>query len=192
MILTRVGAPADYPVSVQDVREQLRLDDSESEPFLRGLIARACSYVDGQNAAGRAMLTQTWRLSLQHPASRVHLPLHPVQSLSGVRYFDENNAAQSAQLSDYRLISGDEFAYVELVSGATWPVAFDRPDAIGIEFTAGYGDNPEDVPEDLRHALLLLIGHMYDQREATTPESVFEAPLGFEAMLNMERRGWYG
>ena len=45
-----------------------------------------------------------------------------------------------------------------------WPAPGRRIGGIEIEFTAGYGDNPSDVPEPILQALKLLVAHWYEVR----------------------------
>jgi uncharacterized phiE125 gp8 family phage protein len=53
-----------------------------------------------------------------------------------------------------------------------------------VRFTAGYGDTASDVPQTIRQAILLAVGHWYENREATVAVgNVRELPLGIEALL---------
>ena len=60
----------------------------------------------------------------------------------------------------------------------SWPTNLQsRPDAVGVEFVAGYGDAPADVPAPIRQAMRLLIGAWYENRESTAiGVSVAELP----------------
>ena len=67
-----------------------------------------------------------------------------------------------------------------------------REDAIKIEYTIGYGDAASDVPDTIRHALMMLIGHWYDHREQTALDELSNVPYGYDQLLNMHRISWYG
>ena len=56
----------------------------------------------------------------------------------------------------------------------------------------GYGDATTDVPETIRHAMMLMVGHWYDNREQTGFDELSNIPFGYEALLNMHRETWYG
>ena len=57
----------------------------------------------------------------------------------------------------------------------------------------GYGDNPGDVPETVRHGLMLLIAHWYENRENELMGTISKnLPYGFEALMDYERGSWYG
>ncbi len=192
MMLTLVTAPTAFPLTTDDVQEQLGIDTDDDAQLLNRLITAATSYVDGQGVLGRAMINQTWRQAMQYPSGRVYLEMHPVTSLAAVKYYDTSNALQTDTLGNYRLIEGTDWAYVEPTSGNAWPTTFDRPDAVRIEFVAGYGAASSNIPQHIRHALLLLIAHWHDNREDAGGANLSSIPLGFEALLNAERRSWYG
>ena len=45
-----------------------------------------------------------------------------------------------------------------------WPKPGRIANGIEIAFTAGYGDAAADVPEPIRHAILLLVAHWHEHR----------------------------
>ncbi|MCO7225771.1 head-tail connector protein [Pleionea sp. CnH1-48] len=42
----------------------------------------------------------------------------------------------------------------------------------------------EKMPETIKHAVLLLVGHFYNNREATNTLTIKNVPLAFEALLS--------
>lgn len=191
-MLERIEAPTVTPISLADVKDQLRITASDEDDYLTALIASAVSFVDARGVLGRAMISQKWGQSLQYPSGRVYLLMTPVNEVTAIKYYDADNVQQTATLSDYRLIANGSWAYVEPVSGASWPAAFNRPDAVTIEFMAGIGETADDIPADLRHAMLLLVSHWYQNRETTSDTDLREMPFGFDALLNVHRVSWYG
>jgi uncharacterized phiE125 gp8 family phage protein len=58
-----------------------------------------------------------------------------------------------------------------------WPATADRPDAVRVTMTAGYG-GPADVPAPLRAAILLMTGDLYRFRESVAVgAAVAELPV---------------
>ena len=104
----------------------------------------------------------------------------------------EAGVLQTDTLSNYE-ITGTPFTIkIGPKDGFNWPVTQDRSDAIRIEYVAGYGTSPSDVPETLRHTMMLLIGHWYDNRENIMMDELSNIPYGFDMLLDMHRRSWYG
>ena len=59
-----------------------------------------------------------------------------------------------------------------------------RDEAAGVvRAVYGYGTTENDVPEPIRQAILLLVGHWFLQREPTSPGVLSPIPLGINALL---------
>ena len=164
--LQRIAAPATTPITLSEVKAQLGVEGPDDDVILTRIINVAVAYTDAQGALGQAMITQTWAQWMgANPTQSIKLMLGPVQSVSAVKYYDVDGNLQTDSLSKYEVFGTGLTTTVQPKSGETWPVAQDRADAIKIEFVVGYGDAPADVPDTVRHAMLLLVGHWYDHRE---------------------------
>lgn len=199
--LTLVTAPASLPITVEEAKGQMRVEHADDDAVIGRLINAAVAFVDAGGVLGRAMITQTWAQTVDRfyrPLSRsrvwsndrVAVTMSPVQALTAVKYYDTDNALQTATLSDFRLIGGANDSYVEPVG--SWPNTFDRPDALQIEVRVGYGDAASDVPDTVRHALLMLVAHWYENREEYSETGLKRTPMGFDALIGVERASWYG
>ena len=76
--------------------------------------------------------------------------------------------------------------------GKSWPSTRVWVDANGnypveVRFIAGYGTAGTSVPETFRQAMLLLIGHWYENREEVSESLLSKVPTGAEALLWMDR-----
>lgn len=188
--LALISAPSVEPVSLAEAKEHAEVEHSDHDALLQRLVSAAVAYVDASGVLGRAMISQTWAQTGYGWRDRVELTMTPVQSLSAVKYFDVYNVEQTATLSDFRLLGTALNSYVEPVG--SWPQAFDRPDALKLEYVAGYGDAASDVPQTLRNAILMLVGHWYENREAYSEMAPKRVPMGFDALIGVERGSWYG
>lgn len=190
--LERTVAPAVQPITLSEVKAQCRVSDTDSDTLLTSLIAAAVDLVDGDGALGRAMITQTWAQWVPLSPARVRLRMGPFQELTGVHYYDADGVLQEATLSDYEIRKAGDFVTVEPKSGFAWPSTQSRGDAIRLTYVAGFGDAASDVPQGIRHALLMLVAHWYENREASTDLNLRDAPMAVDALLNRHRVAWYG
>ena len=191
MILRRVTAPASTPISLSEAKDHLRVTHSDEDGLIAGLIAAAVAQVDALGSLGRAMVTQTWAQYVPQSPGWVRLEMGPFIALVSVEYYDAAGVLQTADLSGFETWLQDDFVICKPKQGFDWPTADTRPDAIKITYSAGYGAG-SDVPTNIRHALLLMVAHWYENRSATSEAALRDIPMGVDMMINAERVSWYG
>lgn len=189
--LELVTAPATSSLTLEEVKAWSVVEFGDDDALLTNLIHAAEAHVDGTGELGRAMITQSWAQWECNSPGRVRLLMSPVQSLTSVEYYS-SGVLETATLSDFELWRDGEFMICKPKSGAQWPAADSRPDAIKITYSAGFGDDPEDIPESVRQAMVLLISHLYENRSAVSDGKLTSVPMSYEMLMNNHRIGWYG
>jgi uncharacterized phiE125 gp8 family phage protein len=190
--LERIEDAADLPVSVCDAKMHLRITSSAEDAYISDLVYAAVAMTDGLGTLGKAMITQKWRQYFGVNPGVAYLSIGPVQSVTKIAYYDKDGVEQDATLTDFDVFGNGNATRVTPKPGFSWPDAQDRPDAIWIEYEAGYGDLPSDVPAALRHAIKMLVAHWYENRENATEAGMRNIPYGYDALINTERARWYG
>ena len=189
MALTLVTAPAVEPVSVADVKSHLRIDNTDDDTLLGTYIAVARRFCERYQ--NRAYITQTWKLVLDNwPKGHdvIELSYPPLQSVTNIVYYDTDETANTLSTSVYMVDTDSKPGRVTLKYNQTWPYTILRPyNGIEITYVAGYGDAASDVPENVVHAMKLLIGHLYENREATGIRPLSEIPFAVKSLLDLER-----
>lgn len=187
MALTLVSAPAVEPLTAAEAKARLNIGDEVSDPVVSALITAARLMFDGSSAAyGRALITQTWDLTLDrfdcypgrpletgfHPGvldsywsqyrssnRGIVIPLSPLQSVTSIKYLDTDSAEQTLDPSNY-LVQKGEPSRIVLSTTGSWPSTAAVPNAVTVRFVAGYGDAGADVPETARMAIALQVSHL--------------------------------
>ena len=167
MYLVLNSAPAAKPVTVAEIKTHLRISHTADDSYLTAVAAAVADWIEGP--AGhlrRAVVTQSWfaRMAGFPLADRIRIPIPPLQAVQAVTYYDATNTLQTLSPSLYHVISpyGGAGGLI-LASTASWPATYDRPDAVSIEFTAGYGA-ASAVPGPIKQAALLIAGDLYANR----------------------------
>lgn len=187
--LVRVTDAATEPVTLAEAQSWLRVDSSDDATEIETLITAARQAVE--QATGRALISQTWRVrqSVWPDGAVIELPTSPLISVESVKYSPASGAAQATfSSSSYHVVTDSEPGLVVLKSDTDWPDIYDRPDAVEVNFTAGYAD-AASVPKILRHAVLLMLAHLYENRAAVSPGTVTEIPYTVKHLLESHRVG---
>lgn len=169
MSLELVTAPAVEPLTLDVVKAHLKLGELDVEDSLIQNIYIGSARRDAEHATQRALITQTWRLRLcRFPSGGpLYVPKPPLQSITSIAYVDGDGQTQTWDAAEYAVDTYSEPGRVYPAYGYSWPTSRGDPNSVIVTFVAGYGASGADVPEDIRNALLLIIGDRYAQREDT-------------------------
>lgn len=164
--LTLVTPPAAEPVSLAEAKQHCRVDTADDDALIAALIVAARQYVEA--VTWRQLITATYDLALDgFPRGPViELPRPPLQSVTSVTYTDAAGVSAVLAPSDYLVDTTAFVGRLVLGAGRSWPAFTPRPvNAVVVRFTAGYG-GAAAVPQAITQAILLLVGHYYEHREA--------------------------
>lgn len=160
----RTTAPDVTPVTLAQVKADLRVLHSDEDEMIESLMSAAIDHLDGWGGIlGRCLITQTWTQDFpDFPLGDVlRLPFPDVQSVT-VAYIDDAGQSQTLSADSYRLTNDALGGAIVLDDDATWPTTDDRPDAVTVTMVCGYGDAPENVPDSIRTAIRLHVRGLYD------------------------------
>jgi len=175
-------------LTVQEVKDFLRVD-SDAEDTLLGVLISASTEM-AEHYLGRFLLTTVIEEFYDFfPMSRVaaepfrgdrniiYLSRGPVQSIAYLKYIDGNGDEITVTASDYRTDLVSEPARIMPQHG--WYGTKDTVNAVITRYTCGY-TQASDVPGNIKMAMLLMIGEMYEKRV----DSVHRLPTASEYLLN--------
>lgn len=184
MSLTLKTAPSQEPVSLAEAKEQCRVDGTTEDALISRYVRLART--DVETLCLHKLITQVWdwRLDGFPGGAVVELPLAPVQSVK--IYYTPEGGSETEYSSSYYSLDGYSFpARVRLQSTASWPGdVLVEVNGVRFEMTVGMGDEPEDVDERARQAILLLAAFYYEHREPlVVGKNVSMLPFGVSALV---------
>lgn len=192
-MLVRITGPSVEPVTLDDIKTRFDIDYDDHDEFLAASIAAARRWVE--NRTGRALVEQVWEYRLDDFDAAIAIPMRPVSGVTTVKYIDDDGDEQTVAGADYIFVDGGQNAESLLIPVDEWPSeVFRRPDAVRVQFTAGYApidespvDPASNVPEDIKEAIRQYVGQMYELREsaalAPVRQEVVEIPNSLHDLI---------
>lgn len=166
--------PTVEPVTWGEMQTHSRITEHVDQSYVESLIVAARKWVE--QYTGRALITQTVEgYQDQWPVENyIRLTPCPVQSIGAtdLKYYTLGGTATTFAATYYYIDNHFAPARVCLKYGASWPTDLRPENALYCKWVAGYGAAAAYVPEDLRHAIKLLVAHWYENRESVLTGSI--------------------
>jgi uncharacterized phiE125 gp8 family phage protein len=176
-VITPVAAPV---IPLTELRAHLRLDllggpTHPDDALILVYLSAARSYCEHytQLSVGQ----QTLEVGLDFfPDNEIELPFG-AESIVSVKYTDNALVTHTLPISDYAL---DNYSHQHwLLTSSTWPEAGEYANAVKVRYIT-----PSTIDPAVKAAMLLYVGHLYENREAASTVSVNQVPLGVNVLLD--------
>lgn len=180
MSLKLITDATQEPWTLEVAKAHLRVTIDAEDELIREYLVAARKWVESETK--RALISQIWEYSLpDFPAGAgndngsIRLPLGRCLSVQEIRYRNSSDVettltgpTSATPGTDYQEdLSSDEGGIVAPTPDDDWPsIKGFRLRPVIIQFTAGYGANPSDVPSDLRMAVLYRLSDLHEYRGA--------------------------
>lgn len=156
-------APTSEPVTLEEVKAQCLIDSIDDDALLRRLIKAARAHVERYCNARWAEQEVVCQCSSFADFSR--LPEGPLKTVTSIEYIDAAGATQTLDEAVYKPHKDGLEPSIGLKPGQTWPAT--QPGS-RIMLTAIFGG---DVPEEVRHAMLVFVDSAYEARNNAPREN---------------------
>ena len=160
-----VTAPTRFPLYLPEVKNFLKLEDGDTDDDALCMAMLRAAVEAVESFLNRKLITQTWDLKLDaFPCGRIEPPYGALQSVTSITYIDTNGDSQVWSSSLYQVDTTGVLGRIEPAYGEVYPTTRDVLNAVTVRFVCGYGDDPADVPETIRLAILMVAKAWYDNR----------------------------
>jgi uncharacterized phiE125 gp8 family phage protein len=160
-----VTGPVGEPVTLAECKQHARIlyndDDAVQYRFLKTAREEAEEYMQ------RGLLTQTWRLALQHFYEIMFLPMAaPLQSVTSVTYYDANGVQQTLAPTVYTVDTYSRPGSVIRAANQIWPVLQTdrRLSRVVITYVVGW-TSAALVPERIKQGIRSYVAYLDADRE---------------------------
>ncbi len=164
--------PQDRAVTLEEARQQLRLDARDEDLLLGAKLDAAQAELE--LLTGLKLGQQTLELQLESWPQEVIVPVRPV-TVAEIRYTGANGATATLPEVDYVARRRNGFTRIRPASGKSWPALADDG-LIHITLSAGFADTDPDL-QIARAAILVKTASMFENREGA-PCLAFDTLVG--------------
>ena len=195
--VTRATGPAVEPLTVAEAKLHLRVDISDDDAYIGTLITAAREWVESY--LDRTLITTQLILrAAEFPTEELELARPPMATAGTatavvITYTLADTTTATLSTALYRVDRTTTPGNVAPIINGTWPSdVIEDANAVAVTYWAGYGPTSASVPATIRHAMLMLIGHWYEQRSAVLTATISK-PLEFavESLLASNNWGQY-
>ncbi len=196
--LTRQTPPAVEPVTVAEAKAHLRVDVSDDDTYIGTLITAAREWCE--QYLDRTLVNTQWVMRFDSfppdGTQDIELP-RPPMSLAGtttavsLTFTSETGGTQAYSTASFRVDRNSTPGAVKTLYGQTWPPHLMDDNAVSVTWWAGYGSAGSSVPAAVRHAILMVVGILYEKRAAAESGSLNEVPFGVKSLLDSHTWGSY-
>jgi len=192
--LTVSVEPITLPVTIAEVKDHLNIDYDDHDFLLWSQINAAVAMVESETSRDIAERTRIWKFD-DLAGDAIALPRGPVRSITSIQYVDADGNTQTFSSGSYSLDPDHLPPVIRLGYNQTWPSVRGDQNAVTVTFVTGYAgtaDSPTDlyqIPEALKAAIKLIVGDMYNNKEAQTviPGQAFQVNRTVQRLLDPYR-----
>lgn len=159
--------PATEPVTLTEAKAHLNIPSAitDWDDLITTQVKAAREYVE--QYASQHLITQTVQEYFSDfPCGWLELTRYPIASITHVKYTDSDHAQQTWDSSKYDTDLVSRYGRIAPKPSQDWPDNDDSLNSIQVEYVTGYGA-ASDVPARFKQAILLTVGHMFENREDT-------------------------
>jgi uncharacterized phiE125 gp8 family phage protein len=169
-----VSSPATEPITLDDARTHLNLTTGDFDGFLAGLVTAARELVEKE--INGSVITTGFNYYPDCFGFPVAISKGNILAVSAVSY-----RTQDGQWHDLDNTLWDFTSYsreVFLKPNATYTTGSLYPrHPMRISFTAGFGATRQQVPAAIKHAVKIILSHLFEHREDGMSEMPFPARM---------------
>lgn len=189
MALKLITPATELAVSLADVKAHLRVDAADEDSLITAYIGAATELAE--QATGRALMPQTWELTLDAFPEAFGITRVPASSVTSLKYWDADGVQQTLASNLYTLDNADDYghAFVVPVYSGAWPSSRAQINAVALRYVAGYAA-AANVPESIKAWIKLAVGSMYENRQSEVIASGSVLTLGYADRLLDRYKVW--
>ena len=169
--LAVVTPASSNPIAQSEAKNHLRVTTSDEDAYITNLITASTQMAE--NYCNSYFINTTLRMNFSYfPEGEFRLYGGKINSLTHIKYYNDSDVLTTWNASNYSVNLDSEPCLITYSESSTLPTTYLKSNAVVATYVSGFGSSASDVPMAIRQAILILIGHLYENRQ----EVVFGSP----------------
>lgn len=169
------------PVSLDEAKAHLRVTHTDDDLYITTLLKAATKWAEDFQC--RTYVSRTHTMYLDNWETVIRPTYSPLISTGmTIKYLDTDGNERTLNSSLYRIDTDTEPGRITEAYNCSWPDIRLVTNTIEIEYVAGYG-KAAAVPDDVKAALKLIVGHLYEHREVVSEVKLNMVPFSAKELL---------
>lgn len=174
--------PTEEPITLDEAKLHLRVDTSDEDDYIDALITQARTFLENQTR--RAFIDTEFVLSLDEFPDEIRPPRGNLLGVTTIKYYDTDGVQQTLSSGLYQVDTASVPGRIVPAYGEVWPDTQVRINAVEVTYDAGFTDDADELPADLKRATMMMVAHWYEAREPiVTGTIVSEVPLAVKTII---------
>tara|TARA_R100000664_G_scaffold31914_1_gene46070 strand:+ start:1830 stop:2408 length:579 start_codon:yes stop_codon:yes gene_type:complete len=175
--------PTSYPVTTAEAKAHLKVDISDDDTLISNLIVSATQ--SAEDYTNRCFINTTLKMVADKWSEIDTLYKSPVASVTNIKYYDTANTQQTLASSVYIVDNTSKPCRILLDEDQEYPDLADRKMGIEVNYVVGETEDGTDASNLIKQAILLMVGHWYQNREAVVIGRIAtEIPMAAKMILD--------
>jgi len=171
-------------ITVAQAKEHLRITHADEDDYIEAITLAASEWCE--EFQGRVYVQREVVDYLDSFPTEIRPRKSPLISVDSVKYYDDDGVLQTLAAATYDVGIYKEPGRISLAYNQSWPSTRAMINAVTITYQAGWAARA-NIPEEIKHAVKLMVGHLYENRETVSRVNMNSIPLGVKSLLSMKR-----
>lgn len=172
------------PVTVDEAKEHLRVVHTDDDQYIETLLSAATKWAEDFQC--RTYVSRSHTEYLDEWPKVIEPVYSPLVSVTSIKYYDTDGVQQTLSNTLYRVDTNTEPGRITEAYNESWPDIRLITNTIEIVYIAGYG-TAEAVPDDVKVAIKMIVGHLYEHREMVSEVKLDMVPFSAKELLWTDR-----
>jgi uncharacterized phiE125 gp8 family phage protein len=168
------------PVSLDEAKTHLRVTHTDDDQYINALLLAATKWAEDFQC--RTYVSRTHTMYLDNWETIIRPTYSPLVSVTTIKYLDTDGNQKTLSDTQYRVDTNTEPGRITEAYNCSWPDIRLVINTIEIEYEAGYG-TVAAVPDDVKAAIKLIVGHFYEHREPVSEIKMHMVPFSAKELL---------